>query len=100
MGFDKRAERTWGAHGSSNLDVDEFHGCDVLEVVPGPVVMQLSQQLNGRLGTIRLQDRHVEVIHKHNLQACSGQAVVRRWLVSAQAMVSGHNHCHERFTSI
>ena len=38
-----------------------------LEVIPVPVVHPLSQQLNGRLGSIHLPGRHVEVVHKHNL---------------------------------
>ena len=40
----------------------------LLEVVPIPVVHPLPQQLNGRLGTIHLSSRHVQVIHKHNLR--------------------------------
>ena len=37
---------------------------DRFPVVPSLVVHPLSQQLNRRLGTIHLQHRHVEIIHK------------------------------------
>lgn len=41
--------------------------CVFLEVVPVPVVQPLPQQLDGRLSTILLPGRHVQIIHKHNL---------------------------------
>ena len=51
--------------------------------------MELAEQLNGGLGSVRLQDRHVQVVHKHNLQVVngSGQALVKPWSSSGQTTV-------------
>ena len=37
---------------------------EFLSVVESPEVLELSKELDGRLGAIRLQFGHVEVVHK------------------------------------
>ena len=58
-----------GTHGGHNLDVNQLHGRGFLEVVPVPVIQPLSEQLNRRLSSKLLQHGHIQIIHKHNLQA-------------------------------
>lgn len=63
-----RTSLTWRSHGSDELDVDQFDGSHVLQVVPVPVVEPLAEQLDRRLRAVRLPHRHVEVVHKHDLK--------------------------------
>ena len=43
------------------------HLCVFFQVVPVPMVQPLPEQLNRRLGSVLLSGRHVQIIHKNNL---------------------------------
>lgn len=65
---DRVPSSTRRSHRRQDLDVHESDHGAVREVVPVPVVVPLSQQLDRRLGAVLLPHRHVDVIHEHHLQ--------------------------------
>ena len=65
------AGRTHGAH---ELYLDEIDFGLVFAVVPVPVVEHLTQELDGRLSTIRLYLWHVYVVYKANAFLSHGRA--------------------------
>ncbi len=66
---------TWRSHGSDQLYINKFHGSDLFEIIPVPVIKPLSKQLYGRLCSVCLTDWHVQIINKHNLKQgrCTNQ---------------------------
>jgi len=59
------ASAAWWAHGAHELYVGEGDLGLVFSVVPVPVVEPLAEELDGRLGSVRLYLRHVDVVLKH-----------------------------------
>jgi hypothetical protein len=67
---EQREGREWDhPHTGSTHHISKLQTRVVLLVIPVLVVDPLSQQLDGRLGSILLLLRHVQVIHKHQTSA-------------------------------
>lgn len=62
----------------------------LLPVIPASVVHPLAQELNGRLGTVRLQHGHVKVVNKED--EVFSQRRTKNTLPSGKYNHNGYNH--------
>ena len=64
---DRIAAAAGRTHGAAEVDVDQVAElADRLAIVPALEVHPLADELNGRLGAVRLQRRHVQIVDEEH----------------------------------